>query len=56
MLSARSTASEMAVPSEPVESGCSASILRPISVVSDGEGVTRASNVSMMLRRNGFCS
>ena len=46
----------MAVPSDPVESGWSASILRPIAVVSDGEGVTLALNVSMMLRRNGFCS
>ena len=56
MFSARSTASEMAVPSDPVESGCSLSILRPMAVVSDGEGMTLALNVSMMLRRKGFCS
>ena len=32
------------MPSDPVESGWSASILRPIAVVSDGEGVTLALN------------
>ena len=44
------------MPSEPVESGSSASIFLPISVVSEGEGVTVASKVCMMERRKGFCS
>ena len=39
---AHSTASLMAQPSDPVVSGNSAKILRPTSVVSEGEGVTSA--------------
>ena len=42
LVTAFSTASEMAQPRLPVVPGCSARILRPTSVSMDGEGVTDA--------------
>jgi hypothetical protein len=53
---ASSTASLIAIPSEPVESGCSARIARPEFVASEGEARTFAPNTSMNTRRYGFCS
>ena len=53
---AASTASEMAIPSEPVESGCSARILRPAFVSWDGLAMTRPPNASIRPRRYGFWS
>src|SRR5262249_33101574 len=55
-VAASSTASEIAIPSEPGESGCSASTLRPAWVSSDGEATHSAPQVAMSERRNGFCS
>ena len=51
-----STASEIAQPSEPPVPGNSASSLRPVSVVSDGDGMTVAPYVRMTSLRYGFCS
>ncbi len=46
-----STASEMAMPRLPGESGCSARILRPASVRVDGEACTVAPYVFITMRR-----
>ena len=51
-----STASEIAMPRLPVESGCSARIARPEAVSSDGLGTQRAPNASISARRYGFWS
>ena len=51
-----STASEIAIPRLPVESGCSARIARPEAVSSDGLGTHRAPNTSISARRYGFWS
>ena len=51
-----STASEIAIPRLPVESGCSARIARPDAVSSDGLGTQRAPNASISARRYGFWS
>ena len=53
---ASSTASLMAMPRLPGESGSSARTVRPAFVSLDGEGMTVAPNDSMKLRRYGFCS
>ncbi len=53
---ASSTASEIAMPRLPVESGCSARTLRPAAVSSDGLGTTVAPHTCIIERRNGFCS
>ncbi len=50
-LAAISTASEMAMPSEPLESGCSARIARPTSVSMLGLAVTDAPKTSINARR-----
>ena len=55
-VAASSTASLIAMPSDPVESGCCARIARPEFVVSDGDESTSAPNISMKMRRYGFCS
>ncbi len=55
-VAAISIASLIAIPSEPVESGVSSRIFFPASVVEVGEGRTSAPNVSMKIRRYGFCS
>ena len=54
-LAASSTASEMAIPSDPGESGSPARIARPAAVSSEGEATTRAPQVSIIVRRPGFC-
>src|SRR2546426_10790830 len=46
----------MAMPSDPVESGCASRIALPACVVGDGDGITSAPKVSMKIRRYGFCS
>src|SRR6188472_3126227 len=46
----------MAMPSEPVESGCFSRIARPLLVRSLGEAIVSAPNVSMKIRRYGYCS
>ena len=48
---ATSTASLIAMPSDPVESGCSARIARPASVRSEGLGWTVPPKVSIIIRR-----
>ena len=53
---ASSTASEIAIPRLPVESGRSASTARPEAVSSDGLATQRAPNDSISARRYGFCS
>ena len=53
---ATSTASLIAIPSDPVESGCCARIVRPASVRSEGLGWTVPPKVSIMIRRYGFWS
>jgi hypothetical protein len=53
---ATSTASLIAMPSEPVESGCSASTARPAAVSSDGLGCTVPPKVSIIILRYGFWS
>jgi hypothetical protein len=53
---ATSTASEMAMPSEPGELGSLASTARPAAVRSDGEGWITPPNVSIMIFRYGFWS
>jgi hypothetical protein len=55
-VAAISTASEIAMPSEPVESGLAERIARPAFVVSDGEACTVAPKISMNMRRYGFWS
>ena len=55
-VAASSTASLIAMPSEPVESGCASRIARPLFVLSLGEATTLAPNVSMKIRRYGFWS
>ena len=55
-VAASSTASLMAMPSDPVESGCAAWIARPLFVRSEGDATTPAPNVSMKMRRYGFWS
>ena len=54
-VAATSTASLMAIPSEPVESGSSARIVRPAFVSGDGEGTTDAPKAWIIERRYGFC-
>ncbi len=51
-----STASLMAMPRLPVQSGSSASILLPTSVRSVGLGYTSAPNSLIITFRYGFCS
>jgi hypothetical protein len=53
---ATSTASLIAMPSDPVDSGSASRIALPACVVGDGDGTTSAPNVSMKIRRYGFCS
>jgi hypothetical protein len=48
---ATSTASLMAIPSDPGESGCFARIARPASVSSEGLGWIVPPNVSIIIRR-----
>ena len=55
-VAAISIASLIAIPSDPVESGCASRIFFPASVVDVGDGRTSAPNVSMKIRRYGFCS
>src|SRR5439155_20977063 len=55
-VAATSTASLIAMPSDPVESGCASMIALPACVGGDGDGITSAPNVSMKVRRYGFCS
>ena len=55
-VAASSTASLIAIPSDPVESGCASRIARPEFVSFDGEANTSAPNVSMKMRRYGFWS
>ncbi len=56
LVAAASTASEMAIPSDPGELGSCSRIARPACVLSDGLGVTEAPKVCIRLRRYGFCS
>ena len=53
---ATSTASEIAMPSEPGWSGSSSSWARPAAVSGDGERCTVPPNVSIIRRRYGFWS
>ena len=53
---ATSTASLIAIPSDPGESGCSARMVRPAWVSSDGLGCTVPPKISIMTRRYGFWS
>ena len=55
-MAATSTASLIAMPSDPVESGWASRIALPAWVVGDGDGITSAPKVSMKIRRYGFCS
>jgi hypothetical protein len=55
-VAASSTASEIAIPRLPGESGCSARIARPAFVSSDGLATTSAPQVWIIERRYGFCS
>ena len=55
-MTAASTASEIAQPSDPVVPGCAALIARPTFVFIEGDGVTSAPYVRITSRRNGFCS
>ena len=55
-VAASSTASEMARPSDPVESGFSSSAFRPAFVSIDGEPTTVLPQVSIIARRYGFVS
>jgi hypothetical protein len=50
-IAATSTASEIAMPSEPVKFRGSAPSMRPTSVRSDGERCTDAPNASIIMRR-----
>ena len=50
-MAATSTASLIAIPSEPVEFGSASKIDLPACVVGDGEGITSAPKVSMKIRR-----
>jgi hypothetical protein len=50
-VAATSTASEMAMPSEPGESGSEARTARPALVSCDGEGITLEPQVSISERR-----
>ncbi len=54
-VTASSTASEMAMPSDPWLSGSAARMLRPALVWSEGEGMTFAPHSCIMLLRYGFC-
>ena len=54
-MAARSTASEIARPSEPSESGSTSSAARPAFVIDEGLEWTVAPNVSIITRRYGFC-
>src|SRR5919109_3452312 len=56
LVAATSTASEMAIPSEPGDSGSFSSTARPEFVLSEGLGVTVAPKACIMLRRYGFWS
>ena len=53
-MTASSTASLMAMPRLPSDSGSSASTARPALVWSLGLGITSAPQVCIMLRRYGF--
>ena len=53
---AASTASLIAMPRLPVESGCRASISAPALVARDGLACTVAPQVSIIVRRYGFWS
>ena len=53
-VAASSTASEIAMPSEPLESGLSARMPRPAFVSGEGLGTTCAPQVSIMERRYGL--
>ena len=55
-VAASSTASEIAIPRLPVESGCWARTFLPAWVSSDGLGTTFAPQTCIMLLRYGFCS
>ena len=53
-VAASSTASEMAIPRLPGESGLASSIWRPALVSGDGLGTTLAPQASIIIRRYGF--
>ena len=55
-VTASSTASLIARPSEPEHEGSAASIFRPVFVSGLGEATTFAPHVSIMFRRYGFWS
>ena len=55
-VAASSTASEIAIPRLPGESGSSSSTARPAFVSSEGLGTTVAPQVCIMIRRYGFWS
>ena len=55
-VAATSTASLIAIPRLPVESGSDSRMVRPAFVSVDGEGTTVAPKVWMKERRYGFCS
>ena len=55
-MAACSTASLMAMPSEPEESGCSARMARPALVSSDGLATQLPPQVSIIRRRYGLLS
>ena len=55
-VAASSTASEMAMPSDPGESASWSSTARPALVSGDGDGMTLAPQVSMIERRYGLPS
>ena len=56
LLAAASTASEMAMPREPGESGCDSSTCRPALVALDGLAATLAPYASIIERRYGLPS
>ena len=56
LVAAASTASEMAMPREPGESGCASSTCRPALVALDGLAVTLAPYASIIERRYGLPS
>jgi len=56
LVAATSIASLIAIPSDPVDSGSASSTFLPAWVVEVGDGRTSAPNVSMKMRRYGFCS
>ena len=56
VLTATSTASDIAVPKEPGSSGFCSNIFLPALVVLLGEGVTSAPNTFIIFFLSGFCS